>query len=166
MASVTAVGHQMATSGVMTAVRLRATVPADRTARTVPQRATWRAAPAAGMAAHLTAASVLTTVARPVTGVLPVTGVRDPIQPRIGPPVTGVRDPIQPRIGQPAGAVRMARRRGLPAVGPGTARRGAALAMTVPRRRPVGVTATAGRNVRPPDGSGPDRGTEADPEAR
>jgi hypothetical protein len=95
-----------------------------------------------------------------------VTGVRDPILPRIGPPVTGVRDRILPRIGQPAGAVKIARRSGLPAVGPGTARRGATLTMTVPRRRPVGVTATAGRNVRPPGGTGPDRGTEAAPEAR
>jgi hypothetical protein len=165
-ASVTAAGRQIATGDVMTAVRLRATVPAVRTATTAPQQGTGRLVSVAGTAPHMSAASVLTTVARPVTGVLPVTGVRDPILPRIDPPVTGVRDRILPRIGQPAGAVRMARRRGLPAVGPGTARRGATLAMTVPRRRPVGVTATAGRNVRPPGGSGPDRGTEAAPEAR
>jgi hypothetical protein len=68
-ASATAVGRQIATSGAMTAVRLRglrglrATVPADRTATTVPQRATGRVALAAGVAPHLTAASVLTTAA-------------------------------------------------------------------------------------------------------
>jgi hypothetical protein len=66
MASVTAVGHQIATSGVMTAAQLRglrATVPGDRTAATVPQRATGRVAPAAAMAPHLTAASVPMTAA-------------------------------------------------------------------------------------------------------
>jgi hypothetical protein len=63
-ASVTVVGPQIATSGVMTAVRLRARVPVDRTAATVPQRATGRVAPAAGMAPHLTtAASGRTTAA-------------------------------------------------------------------------------------------------------
>jgi len=165
-ANVTAAGRQIATSGVMTAVRLRVVVPAVRTATTAPQRATGRVAPAAGMAPHLTTASVLTTAASPVTGVPPVTGVRDRILRPVGPPVTGVRDRILPLIGRPGGAVRMARRRGLPAVGPGTARRDATLAMTAPRRRPAGVTATAGRNVRPPGGSGPDRGTEAAPEAR
>jgi hypothetical protein len=69
-ASVTAVGPQIATSGVMTAVRLRglrglrglrALVPAVPTAMTLPQRATGRVAPAVGIAPRLPAASVLTT---------------------------------------------------------------------------------------------------------
>jgi hypothetical protein len=149
-ANVTAAGRQIATSDVVTAVRLRVVVPAVRTATTALQRATGRVVSAAGMAPHMTAASVLTTAASHATGVPPVTGVRDRIL----------------LIGRPAGAVRMARPRDLPAVGPGTARRDATPAMTAPRRRPVGVTATAGRNVRPPAGSGPDRGTEAAPEAR
>jgi hypothetical protein len=165
-ANVTVAGRQIATSGVMTAVRPRAMVPAVRTATTAPQRATGRVVPAAGMAPHMSAASVQTTAAWHVTGVPPVTGVRDRIRPRIGPRVTGVRDRIRPRIGRPVGAVRMARRRGLPAVGPGTARRAATLVLTAPRRRPEDVTETAGRNVRPRGGSGPDRGTEAVPEAR
>jgi hypothetical protein len=159
-ANVTAAGCRVAMSGVMTAVRLRVVVAAVRTATTAPQRATGRVAPGAGMAPHMTAASVLTT------GASHVTGVRDRILPRISPSVTGVRDRILPLVGRPVGAVRMPRRRGLPAVGPGTARRDATLATTAPRRRPVGVTATAGRNVRPPGGSGPDRWTEAAPEAR
>jgi hypothetical protein len=123
MVSVTVVGHQIATIGVMTAVRLRATVPADRIARTVPQRATGRVAPAAGMAPPLTAASVLTTAARPVTVALPVIGVRGRILPLTGPPVAGRRGRTPALTGRPAGAARTAHRRGLPAAGPGTARR-------------------------------------------
>jgi hypothetical protein len=83
-----------------------------------------------------------------------------------GPPVTGVRARMLPLTGPPVAAVKMARRRGLPAVGPGTARPAPALAVTVPRRRPVGVTETAGRSARPPGGRRPERGTEAAPEAR
>jgi hypothetical protein len=206
---VTAAGRQIATSGVMTAVRLRVVVPAVRTATTVPQRAMGRVPSAAGMAPHVTAASVPTTGTRRVTGVPPVTEVRDRILPPIGlpvagrrgqipaligpsvtvvrgripapigltvvrgripaligPSVTGALNRILPLIGQPAGAVRMARRRGLPGVGPGIPRRNVTLAATALPGRPVGVTETAGRNARPPDGSGPERGTEAVPEAR
>jgi hypothetical protein len=125
MVSVTVGGHQIATSGVMTAVRRLATAPGDRTARTVPQRATGRVAPAAGMAPHLTAASVLTTAASAVTAALLVTGVRGRILLLTAPPVAGRRDRTLALIGRPAGAVRTARRRGLPAAGPGTVRRDA-----------------------------------------
>jgi len=146
-ANVTAAGRQIATSAVMTAVRLRVVVVAVRTARTAPQRATGPVASAAGMAPHKTAASVLTTGALPVTGGPPVTG---------SPPVTGVRDGILPLIGRP----------GLPAVGPGTARHGATLAVTAPRRRPVDVTESATRPARRPGGREPARGRETAPEAR
>jgi hypothetical protein len=101
--------------------------------------------------ANVTAASALTTGALPVTG---------------SPPVTVVRGRMLPPIGRPAGVVRMTRRPGLPVVGPGMARRGATLAVTAPRRRPADVTAAAGRNARPPGGSGPGRGTGAAPGAR
>jgi len=63
-ANVTAAGRQIATSGVMTAVRLRGLqviVLAVRTPTTAPQRATGRVASAAGMAPRLAAASVLKT---------------------------------------------------------------------------------------------------------
>jgi hypothetical protein len=180
-ASVTAAGRRVVTSGVMRAVRLRAMVPAVRTATTVPQRATGRVASVAAMAPRLTAPSVLTTAARPVTGGPPVTGVRDRILALTGPPVTGIRERILPQIGLsvtgrrdrvlpltdlPAGAARMARRPGPPAGGPGTARRGATPPVTAPRRRPVGAAGTAGRNACLPGVSGPDRGTEAAPGAR
>jgi hypothetical protein len=182
-ASVTAAGPLIATSGVMRAVRLPAVVRGVQAATTAPQRATGRVVPVAGMAPHMTAASVLTTGTRPVTGVppvtvvpvrilpltglpvagrrdrirvpigLPVTVVRDRTPPLTGPPVAGrpgrirvpiglpvtvVRDrtppltgpPVPGRpgrtrvpIGLPAGAVRTAARPGLPATGPGTARR-------------------------------------------
>jgi hypothetical protein len=151
---VTAAGRQIATSGAMTAVRCRVVVLAVRTAATATtasQRVTGRVASAAGMEPQMTAASVLTTGALHVIG---------------DPPVIGDRDRILPLIGRPAGAVRMARRRDLPVVGPGTARRGATLAVTGLRRRPVAVTATAGRNARPLGGRGPDRGREAAPGAR
>jgi hypothetical protein len=95
-----------------------------------------------------------------------VTVVRDRTLPLIGRPVTGRRDRILAPIGPPVTVVRMPGRRGLPAAGPGTARRHVTLAATAPRRRPVGVTETAGKNARPPGGSGPAPRTEADPEAR
>jgi hypothetical protein len=60
-ASVTAAGRRIATSGVMRAVRLQAMVPGVQAATTVPQRATGRVVPVAGMAPHMTVASVLTT---------------------------------------------------------------------------------------------------------
>jgi len=60
-ASVTAAGRQIATSGVMRAVRLRAMVPGVQAPTTAPQRATGRVVPVAGMAPHMTVASVLTT---------------------------------------------------------------------------------------------------------
>jgi hypothetical protein len=60
-ASVTAAGRQIATSAVMRAVRLRAVVPGVQAATTAPQRATGRVVPVAGMAPHMTVASVLTT---------------------------------------------------------------------------------------------------------
>ena len=123
MVSVTVGGLQIATRGVMTAVRLRARVPADRTATTVLQRATGRVAPAGGMAPRLTAASVLTTAARPVTVARPVTGDRAWTLPLTGPPVAGRRARTLALISRPVGA--MARRRGLPAADPGTARRNA-----------------------------------------
>jgi hypothetical protein len=126
-------------------------VLAVRTPTTAPQRAPGHVASAAGMAPRVTSASV------PMTGDPPVTA---------DPPVTGVRDRILPLIGRPEGAVRMARRRGLPAVGPGTARRDVTSAVTAPRRRPAGVTETAGGSARPPGGKGPGRGTEAALEAR
>jgi hypothetical protein len=154
---VTAAGRQIATSGVLTAVRCQAVVLAVRTARTAPQRATGRVASAAGMEPRMTAASVLTIGALHVTRSPPGTG---------DPPVTGDGDRILRLVARPAGAVKMARRRGLLAVGPRTARRGATLAVTAPRRRSVAVTATAVRNARPPGGRGPDRGREAAPGAR
>ena len=60
-ANVTAAGRQIATSGVMTAVRCRVVVLGVRAATTAPQRATGRVASAAGMAPRLAAASVLKT---------------------------------------------------------------------------------------------------------
>ena len=60
-ANVTAAGRQIATSAVMRAVRLLATVPGVQVATTVPQRATGRVVSAAGMAPHMAVASVLTT---------------------------------------------------------------------------------------------------------
>ena len=92
----------------------------------------------------------------------PVTGVPGRILALTGPPVTGVPVRILALTGPSVTGGRMARLSGLPGVGPGTVRRDATLAVTVPRHRPAGVTETA----RPPGGSGPDQGTEAAPEGR
>jgi hypothetical protein len=62
-ANVTAAGRQIATSGVMTAVRLRVMVTVGRTATTAPQRATGRVVSAARMTPRMSAAGVLTTLA-------------------------------------------------------------------------------------------------------
>jgi len=96
----------------------------------------------------------------------PVPAVRDRIPAQTGPPVPAVRDRIPPLIGRPAGAARMARPRGLPAVGLGTARRDVTSAVTAPRHRPAGVTETAGLSARPLGGKAPEREREAVLEAR